>query len=127
MIQPYSEDYFPPIPVLDVELATPEGNNWIGPYVAIVDSGADFSIVPMTYLRRIRPPLIRPATIFSHWRDARPVSIYSVDLRIGNILQPAVMVAGDSHSKEILLGRNLLNRLDLRLDGLKQRLHILRA
>jgi hypothetical protein len=49
MIQSYSEDYFPPMPVLEVELAAPEENNWIGPYRALLDSGADFSIVPLSF------------------------------------------------------------------------------
>ena len=113
------------MPVLAVELAAPEENNWIGPYRALLDSGADFSIVPLSFIRRLRPPIVRNATLYSHWRDAHLVSIYSVDIRIGTLLQPAVMVAGDAQSREILLGRNLLNRLNLRLEGLKLRTHLL--
>ena len=82
-MQTYSEEYYPPMPVLDITLAAPQEDNWIGPYSAIVDTGADFSVVPMSYLHRIRPPLVRPATVLSHWRDRRAMSIYSVDIRIG--------------------------------------------
>ena len=91
MIQSYSEDYFPPMPVLDVALARPEETNWIGPYPALIDSGADFCIVPTALIRRLRPPLVRQATIYSHWRDARAVAMYTVDMRISEVVQPAVL------------------------------------
>ena len=47
MIRRYSYTYFPPIPVLDISISPPEQENWNGPYEAIVDSGADFTIVPV--------------------------------------------------------------------------------
>lgn len=74
MIQSYSEDYFPPMPV----------------------------------------------------RDARTVAIYTVDIRIGEVVQPAVMVVNDTTGRQVLLGRNLLNRIDLRLNGFQLRTEIMR-
>jgi len=127
MNQPYSELYFPPMPVLDVALAASEENNWTDPLPAIIDTGADFCIAPSSVIRKLKPRLVRPALLSSHWRDTYSVAIYSVDIRIGASVQPAVMIASDPRSREILLGRNLLNRLNLRLDGLKSRTHLLRA
>jgi hypothetical protein len=43
--------------------------------------------------------------------------LYEVDLRIGDFILPAVDIAGDVDSKDILLGRDVLNSLDLRLEG----------
>jgi len=127
MNQPYSELYFPPMPVLDVALAAPGESNWTGSLPAILDTGADFCIAPSAVLRKLKLPLVRSGVLSSHWRDTRSVAIYSVDIRIGASVQPAVMIASDPRSQEILLGRNFLNRLNLRLDGLKLRTHVLRT
>jgi hypothetical protein len=51
--------------------------------------------------------------------------LYEVDVRLGDLVFPGIDVAGDFASNEILLGRNVLNRLDLRLEGPKLRTHIL--
>jgi hypothetical protein len=52
------------------------------------------------------------------------VAVYTLDLRLGKMVQPAVMVAGDAHSQDVLLGRNFLNRLDLRLHGPRLRTYV---
>ena len=59
------------------------------------------------------------------WQDKRNAYVYEVDIRIGEIVLPAIDVAGDRVSDQILLGRNVLNKLDLRLEGPKQRTHML--
>jgi hypothetical protein len=48
-------------------------------------------------------------------------------MSIGHVVLPAVDVAGDPYSAEMLLGRNVLNRLDLRLEGPALRTHLLGA
>lgn len=126
MIQVFSHAYFPPMPVLNVSLSAPASDDWNGPYLAVVDSGADFAIIPLALLSPLDPPVIRPAMLSSQWQDRRPVYVYEVDLRIGDMILPAVDVAGDPYSDEVLLGRNVLNRLDLRLEGPGLRTHLLR-
>jgi predicted aspartyl protease len=94
-------------------------------YLALIDTGAEFTIVPSSLLRSINPPAIRPAILSTQWQDKRPVYVYKVDLQIGDITLPAIDVAADPLSEEILLGRNVLNRLDLRLEGPAFCLHVL--
>jgi len=125
MIRPYLHDYYPPVPVLDFTLSVPGKDEWVGPFPAIVDSGADFSIVPASILEPLKPPIMREVTLSSQWKDKRAVYVYKVDIRVGNLTLVAMDVAGDLHSDEVLLGRNILNRLDLRLEGPALRLHLL--
>jgi len=127
MIQAYSHASFPPIPVLQVSLSAPESNDWHGLFAAVVDSGADFTVVPLEWLRPLDPPAVRPAVSSSPWQDRRSVYVYEVDLRIGHVILPAVDVAGDPYGAEMLLGRNVLNRLDVRLEGPALRTHLLGA
>jgi len=44
---------------------------------------------------------------------------------VGDMVLPAVDVVGDRHGAQVLLGRNLLNKLDLRLQGPVLRTHVL--
>lgn len=125
MIQPYLQAVFPPIPVLEVVLSAPASDHWSGSFTAIVDSGADFTIIPLALIKSLDAPVIRPAVLSSQWRDRRSVYVYKVDIRVGEIILPAVDVAGDPFSDEIILGRNVLNRLDLRLEGPALRTHLM--
>jgi hypothetical protein len=122
----YLDTYTPPAPVLEIELCAPESSEWYGPYPALVDTGADFSVIPLELLRPLNPPSIRPVILSSQWKDRRQVLIYKIDLRVGEIVLPAIDVAGDPYSGDVLLGRNLLNKLDLRLQGPALQLHLLR-
>ena len=43
----YSADYDPPMPVVDVTLVAPHSDATVGPEIAVVDSGADGTLVPV--------------------------------------------------------------------------------
>lgn len=117
MIQPYSFRYFPPMPVLQVALSFPDQGQWQRPVTAIVDSGADFTIVPLSTIEPMNLPLVGDANLVSQWQDRRAVHVYQVDMQIGGIVMASVEIAGDPNGDEIVLGRNVLNDLDLRLNG----------
>ncbi len=125
MIQAYDPKYLPPMPVVEIWLSVPDSNDWQGPFSAIVDTGADFTIVPQSVLHEFNAPYLKRAMLKTQWSQRQPVGLYEVDLRIGELVFPGIDVAGDRASTQILLGRNVLNRLDLRLEGPKLRTHIL--
>jgi predicted aspartyl protease len=113
------------MPVVEIWLAVPDSNDWHGPFSAIVDTGADFTIVPQSVLHGFSAPYLKRVMLRTQWSQRQPVGLYEVDLRIGELVFPGIDVAGDRASTQILLGRNVLNRLDLRLEGPKLRTHIL--
>jgi hypothetical protein len=125
MIQAYDRAHLLPIPVVEIWLAVPDSNDWQGPFKAIIDSGADLTIVPSAWLRQFKAPYLKRAMLRTQWSQRQPVGLYEVDVRLGDLVFPGIDVAGDPRSNEILLGRNVLNRLDLRLEGPKLRTHIL--
>jgi len=53
----------------------------------------------------------------SQWGERRQVFLYLIDLHIGTILLPAVYVVGDDLGDEFIIGRDVLNRLRIALDG----------
>lgn len=123
--QSYSREHYPPAPVFDIYLAAPDSYNWQGPFPALLDSGADMTIVPMSFIAALRVPAIDEVALTSQWRDRHVMRLFQVDLKIADQLLPAIDVVSDRWNKEILLGRNVLNRLDLHLEGPRLRTHIL--
>ena len=112
----YLTDYQPAIPVVEIEFGFPEGALTVGPLTAIIDTGADGSLVPQSIIDQINAPLVDQVRARSHWGEWRIFQVYTLDIRIENLILPAVEVAGDS-GQEVLLGRNVLNHLRLLLDG----------
>ncbi len=54
MKQIYDREHLPPMPVLQIRLVTPEWELRTEPLQAIVDTGADGTLVPIKYLRHIK-------------------------------------------------------------------------
>lgn len=84
---------------------------------AIVDSGADGTIVPLHYLEEIQAPPTVEMVIRSQWGERRNVLLYLVDVQIGDLTLPGIEVVGDELSDEVVIGRDILNRLRVMLDG----------
>lgn len=121
----YSTDYAPPAPGADVKLRPPEESTMLGPFPAIVDTGADMCVVPDRYLKRWRLPAEDYGYLRSQWGERRKVAIYSLDIEIGAARYVAVDVVADERGDEIILGRNLLNKLVVTLNGPQQELEIM--
>jgi len=82
-----------------------------------VDTGADATIVPIRYLRRIGARRAFEAGPRSQWGEGRTVFLYLVDLMIGELTLSGIYVVGDELGDETVLSRNVLNPLRLLLDG----------
>jgi len=114
---PYSPNYFPPAPVIEITLITAAESLRVGPLPALVDTGADGTIIPINYLDEIQAPSTVEMFIRSQWRERYRVMLYLVDIQIGNLTLPGIEVVGDELSNELVLGRDVLNRLQVMLDG----------
>jgi len=114
----YDAEYFPAAPVLEISLGKPGAQASMGPLIAIVDTGADTTIIPMEQLIHSNAQKVeQAATLRSQWGERRVVSLYAVAIGIGPYQFPAVQVVGDERGNELVIGRNVLNRLRLLLDG----------
>ena len=114
---PYSNEHSPSAPVLEITLGAPGTPPTLGPLEAFVDTGADATLIPMRYLRRIEARKVDQAALRSQWGEHRLVSLYAVAVEIGRHRFAAAWVVGDEIGDEVVLGRNVLNRLRLLLDG----------
>lgn len=108
-----------------IELAGPDANNWRTVADAIVDTGADWTIVPENILIQIDGYELDHARLRSQWGEYRLVYRYEVDIRIGTRVFPNVLVVSDEIGTEVVLGRNLLNWLRMFVDGPNVRLELI--
>jgi predicted aspartyl protease len=114
---PYDRAYRPPIPAFQVSLGLPGHEPALGPLPAILDTGADATLVPLAYLKQIKAPKVDTGYLRSAWGERRPVFIYAVALQIGSRQFSAIRVIGDETNRETVIGRNVLNLLRVLLDG----------
>ncbi len=120
----YSHNYFPPAPTIDVTFIAAAEYLQTGPFTALGDSGADATLVPIRYLERIYAPPTVEMVARSQWGERRRVMLYLVDVRIGDLTLPGVEVIGDELNDEVVLGRDVLNRLHVALDGPRKRVNV---
>ena len=113
---PYSSEYDPPVPICSVMIASAATSRTVQ-LQAIVDTGADATIVPLRYLHQIGARPAFEAGLRSQRGERRIVFLYLVDLKIGSLTLPSVFVVGDDRGDEVILGRDVLNKLVVTLHG----------
>jgi predicted aspartyl protease len=91
---------------------------------ALIDSGADGTLVPVDILEKIDARLVGAARIRSVLGDSQVADIYLVSLQIGPHALGAVRVIAGPEADEIILGRNVLNQLVITLNGLASTLEV---
>ena len=114
---PHNRRYFPPIPSLDLILQSASAGKSTDILSAVVDTGADITLVPLALLRQIDAPELDEVRLYSHWGHATSAITYLVDVRFGNDTLSGIEVVADIRSQEVLVGRDILNKLMLFIDG----------
>ena len=107
---------------LSLQVAGPDAHDWIDINSALVDTGADATVIPDALLSRTLAVEWDQARMRSQWGEYRLVYRYEVDLRIGNRTFASVLVAADDMGTDAITGRDLLNRLRFFYDGPAQQL-----
>ena len=112
----YDTAYEPPAPVVQILLSNPVDPSQQTQIWGLVDTGADITVVPETLVSHLQ--LIRQGDIQVGGFDGvyRLHPVFLVDIQIGQIRFDLVEVIAAA-TNELILGRNVLNQLDLRLNG----------
>jgi predicted aspartyl protease len=121
----YSSAYIPDAPICSIFLGAGGRDPNLGPLNALVDTGADISVVPINYLRRVGAQQISDGRARTLWGESRSVSVYVVSMQLDGLRLNAFRVLADDRGDEIVLGRTVLNRLKLLLDGPAAMLEVL--
>lgn len=105
---------------MDVILLAPDAEQRTVSLPAFVDSGADGTIVPVRHRKGIDAPKVGITFIRSQWHERHRMVTYQIDIQIDTLTVRNIEVVGDAISDEIVLGRDVLNRLRVLLDGIAQ-------
>lgn len=117
MRTPYSTLYSPPAPVMEIWLAAPEETFLVGPLIGLVDSGADATIIPAGHLRLLPVQIDDRKLLRGQWGESRVVDVYLLDIGVDDMRLPVVEIVADDRGSDVIIGRNVLNKLHLLLDG----------
>ncbi len=115
----YSKSYTPPAPVFQVKIAVP-GETPDGTLrTALVDTGADGTFIPTSILEELELPIVYLTNVRSHLGEKlHRVSVHKVDFVMFDAIRlPNIEVVSDDWGSNIIIGRNLLNKLRIHLDG----------
>jgi predicted aspartyl protease len=113
----YDASFTLSFPVLPVVIHQVEGGLTTSPLSALVDTGADTTLVPIEFLKTVKADEIYTSRMRTHWGEWHPVAVYLVDLEVAAHRLPTVEVVADDYDDRVILGRNVLNKLILLLDG----------
>lgn len=113
----YDPAYNPAMPVIEIRLIALDSGQRSQPVLAVVDSGADSSMMPVDLLDEIRALSVGTAVMSGIWGERRIVNTYLVTVQAGNHLIRGVRVAAVPAEMEAIVGRNILNAIALTLNG----------
>lgn len=112
------------MPIIEFQLFDPQRKNEGLTLQAIVDSGADGTLIPNQFLKKLNLRSTRKAQMRGVSGYAYPVDLYLVSLQIATLSLYGVWVVSDKQN-QIIMGRNVLNQMRIHLDGLSQVIEIL--
>ncbi|KRT77220.1 MAG: hypothetical protein XU14_C0018G0038 [Armatimonadetes bacterium CSP1-3] len=123
MSQDYAYDArrTPPAPVLPVRLGAPGVEPTVF-LVALVDTGADLSVVPEQVPAQAQLPRVGEITIRGVGGSQRRVPLFAAAVEAAGTTRIVEVVGLGG---EALVGRDLLNRWTLRLDGPRQLMRVI--
>ncbi len=120
----YDSGYAPPAPCLGIRLAAPDEPFRSQELKVLVDTGADATIVPAQYVEPLGVQIDNRKLLRSPWGGRQAVDVYLLDIEIGGQRLPMIEIVADEQGEEAILGRNVLNRLFMVLNGPKLMLEI---
>lgn len=113
----YSNRFDPSMPVVEVGISLLRQSHPTITVPALIDSGSDASMLPLSVLEGIGAKPIDTVRVRGILGQSFPLDLYSVRLYIGPHRLSSVEIAGAPSEEECLLGRNVLNRLEIVLNG----------
>ena len=111
-------EFSPPMPVLDIGVSKPGADVPSRIIEAIIDTGADGTLLPRDILKHAGAPYIDRVHLVSITGERRPVDLYVVTLYLGERRVHGVQTVALPAGATAILGRDVLNQLRLHLDGL---------
>lgn len=112
----YNTTYRPPAPMAELVIG-PALSDPTLELIALVDSGADATSVPLRYLEAVAARRSRRAWMSGMTGSSVLVDLYAVAIQLGPYHQGVLEVVADTLNAEAIIGRDILNHLSVTLNG----------
>jgi hypothetical protein len=113
----YDTDYDPAFPVVEVEIGR-VGQPMKLTLFALIDYGADATIIPLRYLKQIGARKAGQRQMRAITGQSHEVDMYVVSLEMAGHLTGRLPVIADRQNVEMIVGRDVLNHFVVTLNGL---------
>lgn len=113
----FDHSYDPPFPAIQIGISTPEQPQGQRQLTVLVDSGSDGTLLPLGVLKAIGAAYVDHIRVQGLFGGGRAVALYMVQLHIGPYTIQAVQIGATNRKDEVVLGRNVLNQLDITFRG----------
>jgi predicted aspartyl protease len=115
----YDSGYYGPArPIAEVSISSLDNDGTVSGVIALLDSGADATMIPLRLLKRIGAEKVDQRRMSDASNLSYLVDIYEVVVQIGIFTMPQVYAVADRNNSEVTIGRDVLNHLVVTLNGL---------
>lgn len=105
------------MPTLTVRLYSPVSDTFSTSVEAIVDTGSDASLIPLGRLLELGAEETAPGWLVTITGERKPISLFFIDVYVGESALSGIRVIAGPDTNEVIIGRDVLNKLPLFLDG----------
>jgi len=113
----YDLAYIPAMPTVKIQIGRPDSVASFS-LSALVDSGADATMIPVSYLEEVAAIKRRRVSIRGISGRRVGANLYTISLHFAHYKRQRIDVVGNADTDEVIIGRDVLNRLVVTLDGL---------
>lgn len=113
----YDLAYIPAMPTVEIQIGRPDSVASFD-LSALVDSGADVTMIPVSYLEEVAAIKRRRVSIRDISGRRADANLYTVSLQFAHYKRQRIDVVGNADTDEVIIGRDVLNHLVVTLDGL---------
>lgn len=116
----YSRQFDPTMPVVEVTVRAVGASHPASAVTALVDSGADATILPLSVLQQVGARYVRGRVMRGVTGIPENVDTYLVSIQIGPYTVHGIRAVAYDNNMDPIIGRDVLNNLVVTLDELAQ-------
>ncbi len=116
----YSRQFDPTMPIVEVSVRAVGTSHPASVVTALVDSGADATILPLSVLQQVGARYVRGRVMRGVTGIPENVDTYLVSIQIGPYTVHGIRAVAYGNNMTPIIGRDVLNNLVVTLDGLAQ-------
>lgn len=122
--QPYDADYEPAAPALTIGIGSPRSNVAQNEVTALVDTGADVTMIPLSILRSSGGRVKEKGQLRGILGEPVIVNRYLITVYVAGYAIRGIRAVALKDNREAIIGRDVLNQLELTLNGPAQELWV---